>query len=405
MRDVFTKTDKAPIVYTAILCLFAFVFPVYTWAGNWCLTVLVAFWLMRGCEWRNRKAWSRLQWVFVAYFSLHVLALLYTDNLSSGLVDLGSKASMLIAPLVFCTIRLSKSQLQKILKCFVAGVLLASVLYLVCATYLYFFLEAESHVFFYSYLALPLGNHPAYAASYSILGIVFLIEKLFDPIKRSKISWTLHIAAILLLWLMVILFVSRMQVLALCLVISGLFLWKFGIQKRWLLAAIAVLLTWGGTYYGSKAFPYTSVRVSNAVENVNMPSNVRFELWDSGFAIAKKEPVLGVGPGDLKDLLVQDYKKKDEQRSTGLAKLGMNTHSQYMESLAGLGFVGLLAFLLTLVLPSWRALKNQNTIVLAFFAIVGFGCLTECMLEVQRGSVWFAVFGSLFWHREDFLNE
>lgn len=369
------------------------------------MAVFVAFWLIRGCEWRNRKVWLKLQWIFVAYFLLHAVALLYTDNFSSGIEDMSSKAAMLIAPLMFCTIRLTKSQVLKILECFVAGVLLANLLYIVCAAYLYFFSGEAINVFFYSYLTLPLGNHPAYAASYSILGIVYFIEKLFKPTMRSKAKWTLQIAAVLFLWLMVILFVSRMQMLAMCVIVSGLFLWKFGMEKKWLFAIVAVLLTWGGTYYGSKAFSYTNERLINAVSNVNSPSNVRFDLWDSGFKIAKKEPILGVGPGDLKDLLIEDYAKKDAKESTALAKLALNTHSQYLESFAGLGLVGLLVFLLSILLPSLRAIKSKNAIVLAFFAIFAIGSLTECMLEVQRGTIWLAIFGSLFWQREDFLHD
>ena len=387
-------------IYTNLLCLFCIGFPIFTRLGTWCLIALIAFWVVvGGLELKNRANWAKPCWPMLAFFLLHLLALTYTENISEGWTDIKSKAVFLIAPTILCTVPFTGQQIHRIARTFVIGTLLANILYLGYATFQFAFLDADYYIFNYSNLTDPLQSHPAYMASYNIFGIIYLLNDLFSKWRqKDKLVLGINIIAILFLWLLVILYISRMQVLAMCLILSIFFIWNFGKQKKWILALIFPILVWTCTFIAMSSFPMLEKRMNNALENINTPSNVRFELWDSGFNVAKQSPVFGVGPGDLKALLVQDYLKKDMPK---LAEIQLNTHNQYLEAYAGIGILGLVSLLLIFIIPSLQAFKSQNLVILSFFAIIALGSLTECMLEVQRGSIWFGVFGSLFWKREN----
>ncbi len=396
------EENKQSKVLLILLCLFSFVFPFYAWAGTWCLVVLVIFWFVKRCNFPVDGFLRKLHWPFLLYFGWHLVGLFWTSNLEAGIEDLQSKSAFLLLPIVFATMDWKKEEVKMILRVFLFGVLFTNLVYLGYAAYRYFFLEESAHVFFYSQLTINFKNHPAFISSYSIFGFVYLLQLFFNNKVRftSNLFW--NISAALFLWLMVILYASRMQILAFLAIISLVLVAQLVIRKQFLLLALLIFALFGGTYIGSKSFSVTSDRMEKATSNLQSPKNIRFQLWEGSFDLGKKNVFSGVGTGDIKSELTKIFLAKKFDYA---AKYQLNAHNQYLQSFATLGIVGLLIYLLLLFLPSLRALSAQNILVISFYLIFALGTLTECMIETQRGTVWLAFLGSLFWGREDFLKD
>lgn len=99
--------------------------------------VLFGNWLLEG---RWKEKWSfiksnRIFWILSSVFILHLLGLIHTMDLQRGLDDIRIKIPLLLLPLVFFTTSpLTKSELNLVLKFFIAGVVVSA---LWCLFYYY----------------------------------------------------------------------------------------------------------------------------------------------------------------------------------------------------------------------------------------------------------------------------
>ncbi|MCX8491977.1 MAG: O-antigen ligase family protein, partial [Cyclobacteriaceae bacterium] len=100
-----------------------------------------------------------------------------------------------------------------------------------------------------------------------------------------------------------------------------------------------------------------------------------------------------VGVGDVQNKLQEVYKRYFLKYSY-MEKF--NAHNEYVQTLLGLGFVGLIILLFTLAFPFYLAYKKQEIIYILFIALFAYCCITESMLHVQKGIVFYAFFNSLF---------
>ena len=107
---------------------------------------------------------------------------------------------------------------------------------------------------------------------------------------------------------------------------------------------------------------------------------------------------MGVGTGDVKDVLLQKYQEKG---ITNAYLLRLNAHNQYLQTTIALGILGLLVVLGCLFLPLYEALRQKNILVFLFILIVAFNLLVESMFERQAGIVFYSFFNALlfFWMR------
>lgn len=392
-----------------LLCLFCIVYPFYSWAGTWCLIAFSIFWLINKVNYPTENYLQKLHWPFLLYFAWHVFGMLWSSDFQEGINDLQSKSAFLLLPLMIASLDWKKEELLLVLRFFLFGIILTDIIYLGFGGYRFLFLEEPSTVLFYSELTSPFKNHPAFTSSYSIFGIVYLLYLFFEKRERFEKSKNWNIIVILFLWLMVVLYASRMQILVILFIISLMLCWYLIPKKKFFKLLFTVALFYGITFLVTSSLSVTASRLENATSNIaglqnkkEELQNIRFQLWESALEIGSKNMLLGVGTGDINSSLMENYVLKGFEKAK---EKQLNAHNQYLQSFATLGIVGLISYLLLLIIPSLRAIKTKNFIILAFYLIFALGTLTECMLETQRGSVWLAVFGSLFWGRENFLSD
>lgn len=117
----------------------------------------------------------------------------------------------------------------------------------------------------------------------------------------------------------------------------------------------------------------------------------RVEYIKASFNIIKKNPMIGVGTGDLADSFAKYY---EETNSKLLPEYRFRSHNQYLAMAVAFGMIGLIWFLLSMIYPFIADKKNRNYVYFVFLFIMMLSMLTEDTLETQIGVTLFAYFNS-----------
>ncbi len=127
-------------------------------------------------------------------------------------------------------------------------------------------------------------------------------------------------------------------------------------------------------------------------------------IWSCSIQVIKNNILFGVGTGDTQDELQKCY-KIDEDKNWALLyrpDFQYNAHSQYLQTFIDLGLFGFVGLLLCILIPACIAVKNKNYLMLSFIALFSIACITESMLELNKGIVFFSFFISLFFGERNF---
>lgn len=116
----------------------------------------------------------------------------------------------------------------------------------------------------------------------------------------------------------------------------------------------------------------------------------RIEYIKASLNIIKKNPVFGVGTGDIDDVFANYY---EETNSKLLPEYRFRSHNQYLAITIAFGVIGLLWYLFSLIYPL-SVKRNRNYLYLMFLLIMLLSMLTEDTLETQIGVTLFAFFNS-----------
>lgn len=117
----------------------------------------------------------------------------------------------------------------------------------------------------------------------------------------------------------------------------------------------------------------------------------RFELWRVSLKIIEKNPIIGVGTGDVP----LAFKQQLAAIQSDLSATSLRSHNQYLSITIAFGIIGLLWFLWVLFYP--LKIKNlyKDGPYMAFLIIIMVSMINEDTLESQAG-ITFYVFFSLF---------
>ena len=146
-------------------------------------------------------------------------------------------------------------------------------------------------------------------------------------------------------------------------------------------------------------FPYIAARVrdtqvkeyTGAADNQNGIA-VRGVLWESTWHLVKEKPVAGWGHFSAGDALQEEYLKNGFADGV---KERLNSHNQYLYTWLCYGVIGLAAlslFLSQLLIAFFQGKQFLGICLVLMFIIAN---ITECMLEMHNGIVFFLFFSSL----------
>jgi O-antigen ligase len=179
--------------------------------------------------------------------------------------------------------------------------------------------------------------------------------------------------------------------------------YSIGVLKQTAKGILWLVLV-AGIFYGAfSLFPSTATRFRNAetalagrnkssAEQAESNSE-RLVVWHAALEVIKENPFFGVGTGDVKDVLLEEYRKENK---LGVYNMRLNAHNQYLQTYIALGIPGLLLLICMLIIPGWMALRRFDVVCFAFLAVFAFNILVESMLEVQAGVIFYSFFNVLF---------
>jgi len=414
------------IKFTGPLAMIVAALPFSIFVSNLGILILGFIWV---CDWKWKAKWSLLLTnpvviVFLLFFVVHLLAVLYSSDTGSAWFSVEQKISFLILPLILASITLRKEDVRFLLNLFIISCLAGTLICIETAyrktvqgvTNINFddytalaYNTASPHMgsdpwgfFSYIELASGIGIHPLYFSLYltfCVLIIIFFHAASFRHYRRSK--QMIIILTLLYLSVFIICLATRIMTIAFFIVVSyGAlnFLSKRSLFTKW----STVFLLMGAL--GSFLYLNPVSRFRNYQEVIStwpflstglqtQSPSIHASLWFLSIkSLNKINYLIGAGAGDVTHLV----QKTGEEYNIHNIQNNHDPHNQYLYTLLGLGAIGLIVLLSCLILPGVIAFQNKNYFYFTFILIFSFCCLTESVLEKQKGIVFFTLFNSLF---------
>jgi len=389
---------------SVLLVLIALFLPISKQIVPILIALVILYWLFAG----NLKGrimqlnnWKYVM-LFVSFYLLHLLGMIYTTNISPGLFDLEIKMSLFLIPIVFASFpSISKATYYNIGLAFVIGCALASLADLGMG-YMNFRESQEIKDMLYGRLSF--FHHASYFAMYLALGMAIMLYGLVvKPEELSNSNKRLYLFLVPFFLIMTILLMAKSGILSMGIVILMTLCYLL-IKKRFAALgglSVALCLAILGSLWLA---PGVFVRIQKTLEVITLseeeidPNTIestagRVLVWEQAVKLIKQHPIIGVGTGDVKEALVESYASSG---LSGIEEEQLNAHNQFLQSFAALGIFGFLSLVLGLILPAILAVKRGQIVYFMFILIIIVNAMTESILEVQAGVIFYAFFNSLF---------
>lgn len=344
---------------------------------------------------------NKLLWGLPVFYLLHLIGLSYTSNFSYAGLDLQTKLTFLLLPLVIGTIEFKGNDLRNIKIGFTAGCLLASAVMLIYAIYRYSTTE-QLNVFFYTDYSSPF-MHPTYLTMYLSVAVYFVLERLLQTTNRTQ---GFIVGAELFFLLANCILLSARTALATTILLTLVFALlairekKFNTAARsgWLLTISCSILFYLGMNQLNNRFTQVEEAIVQeaGTQKVHNSTTGRLEIWKESLALLQDNWIIGTGTGDIKDELLKSY--AEHQFTYGLERK-LNSHNQFLQTWLCLGIAGLLVLVALLFLPLLQTLISTENAFLFLVGIITLNAMTESILEVQKGVFFLSFFYSLFLNR------
>lgn len=396
-----------------IALLSLFVLPIYAYflpplMAIWCIS-----WILEQCSqgnliWNNNKRYKVLFILFILLYLLDVVSLIYTSDIKMGILNLFSRLSLVVFPLVlFSPGDMIISKIKLLLKIFATGTFLFMVFCFGYALYRSVSLNNGNFVFnthpaeypwlsyFYS-SDLTLSQHPSYISMYVLLSVFICFETWFEYSVKSMRRFCWLVLGLMLLICQYFLS-SRAGILA-SLVLVPVYLIirfrksaKFKYSWIWIVLIIVALSL---VIVKNQRVDYLIGRVINK-HDFDRKQDPRFLIWKASVEIARNNGLLGVGIGDVRTELAKQFEKHGEK---DMAKERLNAHNQFIEILLENGLIGLVLFLVLFGYMIFIAFSEKNLIYGLFILMMFNFFMFETVLYRLSGITFFSLFSFLLLH-------
>lgn len=372
--------------------LFAFMIPLFPNLYSLMIMIMVVEQIIR-LQFAGKKrikkklCWNNPGLWLVLFYLMHFISFTYTENMDFAWMDVGMKASFFVFPLFFLLFQ-PRLKWEVIAFMFLTGVFASVVLNLVLSFDKY--MATDVHYYLFDE-RLSHFMHRGYWSIYLTIAYVLIWMNVF---KTARLKWIKYLGLLILL---IIVFMTASKVgILLVLMATAYYLYQLSLhikRKIYLIGIVLILI--GSVFAVNQIAPQLGSRIERAAENMFKPieeldkeniesTSARVFMWDTATDLIKDNFWLGVGSGDVKDeLQALNYKKG----YIGVAEKNLNSHNQFLNSHAAIGFFGVvflfLAYFFALSFskrPFWGV---QNWIVFILFV----AALPEAFLETQAGIV------------------
>ncbi|MBL4754607.1 MAG: O-antigen ligase family protein [Flavobacteriales bacterium] len=345
---------------------------------------------------------KKYMWLFISFYVMHLIGMLYTDNIAVGSYDLEIKLSFLLFPFMFASFpAISRDKYYNIGLAFVLGCAIAGLADLGMGFINY---AASDDIKDLLYGRLSFFHHPSYFAMYLAFGLAIMLHGLIIGSDELPLSnKRLYLILIPFFMGMTILLMAKSGILSMGMVllitlvfllVKRRFLAFGGLSLALTVAIVGSLWLAPGVFNRIKTTWDVVLQPQANIESSTVESTAgRMLVWNRALELIQENFILGVGTGDIKEELVQKYA---EAGLSGIEGKQLNAHNQFIQSFATLGILGFLSLVLGLLLAGIMAIRKGNIVYLMFIIIVTVNALTESILEVQAGVIFYAFFNALF---------
>jgi hypothetical protein len=366
--------------------------------GAWLpVPLAIATVLLLVAAWRQRPSINwRVLWPLGALYALHLIGMLWTDDIDFGLFDLQVKLGLVLLPIAAAAFMVMQPKgMRSAMGAFTFGNLTAMTLSLIEA----WRCQALGGEGCFSQSALSFDLHPSYAAWYACWSVAYAGHRLVsgEPMKPIERWW--WIASMAALSAFVVLLASKSGVIGLAFVavwLGARVVMRSGPAVRIVVFAAAGLIALAAMRGGSVVM----ARMQAAMDAVQLArdgdpviysseggSEMRLVAWICSTERIAKDP-MGTGTGDIKHALAECYAAKG---ATPALERKLNSHSQFLQGGVALGWPGLLLTLATAFVPLAFALRRGDALLSLFALLFLLNAAVESVLEVQAGVVFYAL--------------
>jgi len=336
-------------------------------------------------------------WSLIALFSLNFFGLFYSEDMPRGFTIITRQISFVLFPLFYALYRIRKISI--LFKTYIVAIF-CFILFCELETLYRFFYK--SNVFplnlelFLSYrytgaeLTKVIGVHNAYFGMYITFSNVLLISFLKNIKKNYKILLLLLVIVFQSVFILQMVAKTAIIVNTIIVVFSLVyFLIKFK-KVKFLIFLLALVLSLGWFSLKHLYLPLNRIadRYAELRNGDSTNRDTRAKMWKSAGPIIKEHYMIGVGTGDVENLLHKEYESRNIQSRS-------NIHNQYLDYLMRFGVLGIVIFLSVLGIAMYTAIKTKNYVYFCFTMIIIGCCMTENILSRQWGITFYACFNYL----------
>jgi O-antigen ligase len=365
--------------------------------------LILSFYFLVSRKYQIPKAKIYLLSPLFIYFIIYIVALFYTDNLKAGMFILEKRLSFLAFPVIFLPFSLPKKSLHKILKFYIL------ISFVFCcwllALLVYEALNQETtgfNILTNHELAGLIGFHATYLAMYIGFAFLLALHSLLNE-KGDQIKNVRYFLYILIFLLLEILLFARIALIAIS-IIAGALVISYLVRTRKYKLIIPLIAFVALAFLITLSIPILKERFKEAI-NYNSEYTIdkqwggrsmRLLQWACCTQVIEKAPLLGVSPGDAQDVLDQCYKDNKFAPLYHWPNTRFNAHNQYLQELIHVGIFGILPFIGAIVIQGLFAFRRKEHYHLLFLALFTLVCVTESVLGLNKGIVFFTFFSCLF---------
>jgi O-antigen ligase len=378
----------------------------------WCLARIIEYYSENKYNKNSNNAYSLLFFLFILYYLWQAAGLIYTSDVKLGMLNIFSRLSLILFPIVLIypgkTIKIKTKILLRI---FVLG---TSLFMLFCFSYaLYRSVGLKNGIYsfnphpfenswlnyFYSSL-LTIDHHPSYIAMYVMLSAFICFESWFDnTLQTNARKMWLFLGFLLVICQY---FLSSLTGILICLFLIPLyFINKFknlGKFKLILLIIIVILIALVPLILKNQRVDYLYGNVFQRQEGYVRKNDPRLKIWESALKISKKNLFIGVGIGDVRAVLTTEYQRIGEEQ---MVNEKYNAHNQFIEVLLENGIIGLTIFLSIFGTMIYIAFADKNLLYGLFIIMMLIFFMFESVLYRLAGVSFFPLFSFLLLYNTD----
>ena len=347
-----------------LLMLVAFFLPLTVFGGNLFAVLIFLLWLIKAdfkSDFHRLKNNKLIIAVFL-YLLLHVIALLWTADMESGLYTLRKQLKFLFIPIFMLFVK------REHVKYYILAFLLSMSLS-----------EIWSYGIFFELLPLyggailsdpiPLMSHVTYNPVLTIAIYLLLYYVLFDPSvgKLKKIIYSFFIVAMSINMFITGGRAGQVMYFAMLVIVVFQYFPK-NTFKALLVSSFVLALTSSTFYLNSKIFSdrvdLAIIELSDYKNHTKRSTGIRISTAIVSWDIFKENPIIGVGTGDYRTEFIKFSDKKEFGLTNFLnGIMTYNPHNMYILILIQFGLVGLLSLLYIFYIQIRIATKSNEEFV------------------------------------------